>query len=105
MIASWISIQMFFSFQKSYQQPITAEFQKKYANIVLELDNLNKDLNEYLIGVQQYCQEVSHKMRLCMTKPAKWPVRPAKTHISLGICPVWSEYQSLRCPLEESLGP
>ena len=25
------------------------------------------------------------------TKPTKWPVRPAKTQISLGICPVWSE--------------
>ena len=24
-------------------------------------------------------------------KPAKWHVRPAKTQISLGICPVWSE--------------
>ena len=26
-----------------------------------------------------------------MTKPTKWHVRPAKTHISLGIHPVWSE--------------
>ena len=26
-----------------------------------------------------------------MTKPTKWPLRPAKTQISLGICPVWSE--------------
>ena len=26
-----------------------------------------------------------------MTKPAKWHVRPAKTQISLGICPIWSE--------------
>ena len=26
-----------------------------------------------------------------MTKPTKWHVRPAKTHISLGIRPVWSE--------------
>ena len=26
-----------------------------------------------------------------MTKPRKWPLRPAKTQISLGICPVWSE--------------
>ena len=26
-----------------------------------------------------------------MTKPIKWPVRPAKTQISLGIRPVWSE--------------
>ena len=30
-----------------------------------------------------------------MTNPTKWPVRPAKTQISLGICPVWSE--SLLC--------
>ena len=26
-----------------------------------------------------------------MTKPTKWHVCPAKTQISLGICPVWSE--------------
>ena len=26
-----------------------------------------------------------------MTKSTKWHVRPAKTQISLGICPVWSE--------------
>ena len=26
-----------------------------------------------------------------MTKPTKWPVRPAKIQISLGIRPVWSE--------------
>ena len=25
-------------------------------------------------------------------KPTKWPVRPAKTQINLGIRPVWSEY-------------
>ena len=34
-------------------------------------------------------------MSRSMTKPTKWPVRPAKTQISLGICPVWSE--SLLC--------
>ena len=27
-----------------------------------------------------------------MTKPTKWPLRPAKTQISLGICPVWSVF-------------
>lgn len=56
--------------KKSYQQPITPEFQKKYANIVLELDNLNKDLNEYLIGVQQYCQEIAPEQGL---KPIDQP--------------------------------
>ena len=31
------------------------------------------------------------KMSQRMTKPTKWHVRPAKTQISLGIRPVWSE--------------
>ena len=53
-----------------------------------------------------------------MTKPTKWHVCPAKTQISLGICPVWSvfalrmkkawvlSYQLSRCPgwSESSLG-
>ena len=30
-------------------------------------------------------------MSRLMSKPTKWHVRPAKTHISLGIRPVWSE--------------
>ena len=30
-------------------------------------------------------------LSLCMTKPTKWPECPAKTQISLGIFPVWSE--------------
>ena len=31
------------------------------------------------------------KIEHCTIKPTKWPVRLAKTQISLGICPVWSE--------------
>ena len=31
------------------------------------------------------------RMSHLVTKPKKWYVRPAKTQISLGICPVWSE--------------
>ena len=31
-----------------------------------------------------------YTLRHCMTKPTKWPVRPAKSQISLGIRPVWS---------------
>ena len=31
-------------------------------------------------------------MSCSMTKPTKWHVRPANTQISLGICPVWSEF-------------
>ncbi|XP_052271838.1 protein lin-9 homolog isoform X2 [Dreissena polymorpha] len=45
--------------KRSYQQCIAPDFQKRYANIVLELENLNKDLNECLVGVQQFCQEIA----------------------------------------------
>ena len=38
-----------------------------------------------------YCKTGRWKMRCRMTKPTKWLVRPAKTQISLGIRPVWSE--------------
>ena len=38
---------------------------------------------------------VSHDVSRLATKPTKWSVRPAKTQISLGIRPVWSE--SLMC--------
>ena len=33
----------------------------------------------------------THNMSRLMIKPTKWPMRPAKTQISLGIRPVWSE--------------
>ena len=34
---------------------------------------------------------VMHKMSRLVTNPTEWHVRPAKTQISLGIRPVWSE--------------
>ena len=37
-----------------------------------------------------YAQKQTSQMSRRMTKPTKWPVRSAKTQISLGICPVWS---------------
>ena len=53
--------------------------------------------------IELLSQTVHHcYMSRLMTKPTKWHVRPAKTQISLGIRPVWSE-SSL--PHEESLGP
>ena len=36
------------------------------------------------------CNSLYHMSRL-VSKPTKWPLRPAKTQTSLGICPVWSE--------------
>ena len=32
-------------------------FQQRYASLILELERINRDLNEYLIGVQQCCHE------------------------------------------------
>lgn len=49
---------------ESLQQPITFEFQRKYAGIVLELEHLNKDLQEYLNGVQQFCQKMAPEQGL-----------------------------------------
>ena len=34
---------------------------------------------------------ITSNMSHLMTKLTKWHVHPAKTQISLGICPVWSE--------------
>ena len=46
-----------------------------------------------LILMTFFQNDVSVKLNMShsMTKPTKWHVRPAKTQISLGICPVWSE--------------
>jgi len=40
-------------------------FQQRYASLILELERINRDLNEYLIGVQQYCHEVIIIMSDC----------------------------------------
>ena len=36
--------------------------------------------------------EKQTKLSRLMRKPTKWHLRPAKTRISLGICPVWSVF-------------
>ena len=50
----------------------------------------------------QSCHQLVINLSRSMTKPTNWPVRRAKTQISLGIR---QSDQSLRCPHEESLGP
>ena len=53
----------------------------KSAIISWQLENTN--MTSYGVLYNQ------SKMSRHMTKPTKWPVHPAKTQISLGICPVW----------------
>ncbi|BFZ15581.1 hypothetical protein BsWGS_18620 [Bradybaena similaris] len=55
--------------KRSFQEPITVEFQKTYAGIVLELEKLNKDLNEYLNGVQTYCLDIAPEQGVAPTEP------------------------------------
>ncbi|XP_042208505.1 protein lin-9 homolog isoform X2 [Homarus americanus] len=45
--------------QRSYGQELNVEFQRKYAGLVLEIEKLNRDLNQHLLAVQQFCQEIS----------------------------------------------
>ena len=42
-------------------------------------------VNTVSMGILSYCTQR-------ITKPTKWYVRPAKTQISLGIRPIWSEF-------------
>ena len=60
--------------------------------------------NLCLLNSMQCNRRFTFDMSRNMTKPTKWPVRPAKTQISLGIRPICS-VQSIRCPHEETLYP
>ncbi|UYV81391.1 LIN9 [Cordylochernes scorpioides] len=48
---------------RSYQQAIPMEFQKNYASTILEFERLNKDLNEHLVKVQTYCQQLEVELK------------------------------------------
>lgn len=45
--------------QRSYGLELDIDFQRKYAGLVLEIEKLNRELNQHLLAVQQFCQEVS----------------------------------------------
>ena len=47
--------------KKSYGADYEMPFQQQYAGLILELERINKDLNDYLIGVQQCLHEVCEK--------------------------------------------
>ncbi|CAL1535985.1 unnamed protein product [Lymnaea stagnalis] len=55
--------------KSSFQESISLEFQKTYAGIVLELEKLNKDLNDYLNGVQTYCLDISPEVGVTPAEP------------------------------------
>jgi len=55
--------------KRSFQEPIELPFQKTYAGIVVELEKLNKDLNEYLNGVQTYCLDISPDQGVTPAEP------------------------------------
>lgn len=43
----------------SNQSEISVEFQHQYLTLIVHLERLNKELNQYLIHVLQYANEVS----------------------------------------------
>ncbi|MCL4135515.1 UNVERIFIED_CONTAM: hypothetical protein GTU68_055230, partial [Idotea baltica] len=44
---------------RSFGQEVTLDFQRRYAGLVLEMENLNRELNQNLVSVQQFCQEIA----------------------------------------------
>ncbi|XP_071531196.1 protein lin-9 homolog isoform X3 [Panulirus ornatus] len=45
--------------QRSYGLELNIDFQRKYAGLVLEIEKLNRELNQHLLAVQQFCQEIA----------------------------------------------
>ncbi|XP_044727897.1 protein lin-9 homolog isoform X2 [Chrysoperla carnea] len=44
---------------RSHGNPLPEDFERKYAGIVIELERMNRDLQEYLNDVQHFCQEIA----------------------------------------------
>jgi len=49
--------------QRADNETLSKEFQMNYAMLVLDLDKLNKDLSDYLSGLQRYCEEYSPEFK------------------------------------------
>jgi hypothetical protein len=45
----------------------TKEFQLKYASLIIDIEKLNKDLSNYLVGVQRYCEEYAPDLKVFFT--------------------------------------
>ncbi|KAG8180022.1 hypothetical protein JTE90_026626 [Oedothorax gibbosus] len=48
----------------SHGQPMTLDFQKSYAALVIDFEHMNKDLSSYLNEIQNYCQEIAPEQGL-----------------------------------------
>ena len=55
---------------RAQQQAFSKEFQSNYAVLVLDLEKLNKDLQDYLNGVQRYCEELAPELKLSSEEAA-----------------------------------
>ena len=57
-------------------------------------------VSQYLgyYGTNKKKKKKKKKLSCLMTKSTKWHVRPAKTQISLGIRPIWSEWSAWHPP-------
>ena len=68
--------------------------QERYRNILSVGTVRFKLIVQTQIGllVSTSLSSVGCKIRRCMTKPTKWHMHPTKTHISLGVHPVWSVF-------------
>ena len=62
-------------------------------HLKFEIDFLGiwKKKKGFIFHLQVYQGNQKQIWAAALQKPTKWSVRPAKTHISLGICPVWSD--------------
>ncbi|XP_047022984.1 protein lin-9 homolog isoform X1 [Helicoverpa zea] len=45
--------------RKSFGQKMPEDFERKYAAVVIELEKMNMDLQDYINDVQQYCQQIA----------------------------------------------
>ena len=69
-------------------QRLSVEFDR----VLKYIENcLISDITYYVTICETHYYEKKRNISRLVTKPTKWHVRPAKTQISLGIRPVWSE--------------
>ena len=53
----------FWFYQNTFGSDFDPHFQHQYAIAVLDLERINQQLNTYLVGVQQFSQEVQYQFK------------------------------------------